>query len=289
MKIISISFLVISILSLFSCDSEDARTPLGITISAPDFDLVIEENPDPSTILGTLTASSSDNSTITFGNILDENSDPEDSKFESETPIGALDIDNITGELTIKDVTAFDYDVNTEINATVNAISGIVTEAVNITIFINPDRRTLIEIFNDNPDNTLDWDITETDISDWQGVTLTNNRVTALDLSRSGITTVTASISKLSALTILNLSNNELTTVPDSIGTFNVLEDLNLSNTGLTSLPESFSELESLNAFNISGNNIESVSDEICETFISFQPLEFIADTMVELACREEE
>lgn len=234
----SFSFISILVLisTLFSCDTEDARTPLGITISAPDFEETIEENPENGTILGTLEAFASDDSTIQYGNIIE--ADSEDSKFESETPIGALDIDNVTGELFIKDASLFNYDLNTEINATVNAISGQVTEAININIIlteildIDSDINALIDLYeanitkDENDEDVLpiltNWDITltditETEIANWEGVTITDNRVTGLNISGKNLIVIPESLSKLNALTSLDISSNNIESLPTAV------------------------------------------------------------------------
>lgn len=254
MKSIQLITLLSLALITFSCDSEESRLPLGITVSAPDFSIEINENPEAGTSLGMLTAIASDGSTIQFGNIVAE--DSENSKFESETPIGALDIDNNTGELTIKDASLFDFDLNTEINATVNATSGNVSEAIAINVFLtqilnfNSDLEVLIELHDSeiNSANTLDWDTDQTDIaevSDWPGVTITANRVTGLDLSGAAISEIPSSISKLSELINLDLSTNLLTT-----------------------LPESIIELENLASLNVSSNpGIAELSTTICDVF----------------------
>lgn len=260
MKSIQLITLLSLALIAFSCDSEESRSPLGITVSAPDFSIEIDENPEVGTSLGTLIAIASDSSTIQFGNIIAE--DSENSKFESETPIGALDIDNDTGELTIKDASLFDFDLNTEINATVNATSGNVSEAIAINVFLtqilnfNSDLEVLIELHDSeiNSANTLDWDTDQTDIdiaevSDWTGVTITANRVTGLDLSGAAISEIPSSISKLSELINLDLSSNLLTTLPESIIELENLASLNVSsNPGIAELPTTVCDVFNANS-----------------------------------------
>lgn len=276
MKFTTLTYISLLALTLFSCDSEDSRTPLGITISAPDFSITIEENPEADISLGTLTAIASDESTIQFGNIILD--DSEDSKFESETPIGALDIDNVTGELIIKDVSLFDFDLNTEINAVVNANSGNVSEAIAINIFLeeilnfDSDRDALIDIYESNIDNLdldkVDWDITQTEISDvitWSGVTFTDNRITSIDLSNTGLTELPTSISKFSELTTLNLSDNQLTELPESIGELEQLTDLNSNTNLLTQLPDSIGELPQLTDLNLNTNLLIELPESIID------------------------
>ena len=269
MKFIQLVPILALVFTTLSCDSEEARTPLGITVSAADFELTIEENPEQGALLGTLTAFASDDSTISFGNVVE--ADSEDSKFESETPIGALDIDNVTGDLTIKDPSLFDFELNTEINATVNAISGQIEEAINISIFINPDRRVLLDILEQNPLTTLDWDATETDISEWTGVTVANDRIVELSISGANLSVIPSSISNLSQINVLDLSNNSIETVPDSIGQLNNLVTLNLNSNQLNDLPESITEITKLTSLDISSNTtLTEISTTICEAFNSF-------------------
>ena len=287
MKFTPFTSILILAFTAFSCDTEDARTPLGITISAADFETTIEENPENGTVLGILEAFASDGSTIQFGKIIEE--DSEESKFESETPIGALDIDDVTGELSIKDGSLFDFSLNTEINATVNAISGQVKEAININIFINPDRAVLLDIRTDNPTATLGWtdEVLETDISNWPGVTVIDGRVTALDLSGKSLTVLPTSISKISKLTNLNLSSNQLSSLPDTIGDLGSLIDLNLSINQLANdIPESIANLGNLTNLDLSSNNITLLATSICDAFNDFEGDSFTKDP--EAICEEE-
>lgn len=240
MKSFQLISIFVVVLTAFSCDTEDARTPLGITISAPDVEYTIEESPAEGTLLGTLSATASDGSVIQFGNIVAE--DSEDSKFQSETPIGALDIDNETGELTIKDASLFDYDLNTEITATVNAISGSLEEAININIFltqildIDSDIDALVDLYEANTTTStndegivvgvppsLDWiiaegtEITESDLLAWEGVTVTNGRVTSLIISGKALTEIPSSLANLDQLTSLNISSNNIESLPTAV------------------------------------------------------------------------
>ena len=152
--------------------------------------------------------------------------------------------------------------------------SGNVSEAVAINVFLtqilnfDSDLEALIDIYNENTVTTddgveilpnLDWDITQTDVtevSNWTGVTITANRVTALDLSGAGLTTLPSSISKLSELISLDLNTNSLTT-----------------------LPESIIELENLVSLDISSNtSIDELPEIVCEAFDLDSNLTFIKD-----------
>lgn len=118
-------------LIVISCSKDDSPEPV-VTIS--DFTTTIDENSENGTSLGTLSAST-DKGNITFN-------------IASQTPSGAIAIDANTGEITIADETAFDYETNTEINAKINAVNGNVTKTANVTISIN-DINVVNELFKD--------------------------------------------------------------------------------------------------------------------------------------------
>ena len=230
MKVFKLISVLTIIVTFFSCENEDSRTPLGITVSASDFNTEIFDNPTNGTILGTLTAFASDDSQITF-------------EIVSETPEGALAIDNLTGEVSILDASFFNFEENPEINATVNASSGGVINDINISIFLNPNQSVLFDFVESNANPIFNWDL-NTDISTWTGVTFVNNNITNINLSNSGITTVPESISNLIEITNIDLSNNNIIT-----------------------LPETISELTNLTSLDISDNQIIELSSTICDTF----------------------
>ncbi|WKN43118.1 cadherin repeat domain-containing protein [Tunicatimonas pelagia] len=101
----------------------DVDESAQVTITASDFTASVAENPVSGASLGTVTASASDNSVLTYS-------------LSSESVIGALAIDASTGELTVADVAAFDYEVNQSLTATYEATSGTLTESASITITI---------------------------------------------------------------------------------------------------------------------------------------------------------
>lgn len=243
---------IIGCLTFIACDTEDARTPLGITITTSDVEIEVPENIETGTELTTVSAKASDDSNIIY-------------EIESETAEGAVVLDEETpGLLLVSDASLFAYTLNTEINVTVNAILEdftSVSEEILVTIFIEEvldlttDRDALLDIYNNNTSNTLDWDIESEDITTWTGVTVTDSRVTALDIANAGITTVPATIRRLSELQSLDLSNNSITTLTDNIA-----------------------QLENLEFLDISNNSIdEDLSIIICEAF-TFDGVNFIKD-----------
>ena len=104
--------------------NEPTTDPItSITITTNNFSDSIDENSANGTVLGSLTASASDNSTISY-------------MLDNQSVSGAMALSN-SGELTIADTAAFDYETNTQITANYTASSGSVNETGTITITIN--------------------------------------------------------------------------------------------------------------------------------------------------------
>lgn len=101
----------------------DADETAPVTVVADDFTGEIAENPQIDTSLGIVNASASDGGTIAYS-------------LTAQSVSGALAIDAITGELTVADSAAFDFEINTSLTATYTAISGSISEEGAIVITI---------------------------------------------------------------------------------------------------------------------------------------------------------
>ena len=102
------------------------------------------------------------------------------------------------------------------------------------------------------------WDDTNA-ISTWTGVTVTNNRVTGLDLSATGVAgPVAAAVGSLTALTELDLSDNALTgDIPATVGSLTSLTELDLSFNTLTGpVPTQLGSLSSLEVLDLVANDL---------------------------------
>ncbi|MFC1543114.1 leucine-rich repeat domain-containing protein [Candidatus Neomarinimicrobiota bacterium] len=111
-------------------------------------------------------------------------------------------------------------------------------------------------------DNT-NW-LTSATLADWHGVTVTDGRVTGLNLYDNGLTGVLpVSLGNLTNLTGLSLGNDALTgTIPSTIGNLNNLTDLSLAVTQLEgSVPTEISNLTSLNSLVLSVNQLVDLPD----------------------------
>ncbi|MEZ4796080.1 MAG: cadherin domain-containing protein [Flavobacteriaceae bacterium] len=114
----SIKLINLLIIALFlsSCNNDDNNTQI---ITLEDLQVTIDENPTNGQVVGTVQSDS--NSNLTYS-------------ITSQTPNGALSIDESTGELTVADATLFDYEINTEITAIVSAIEASNTALVTINL-----------------------------------------------------------------------------------------------------------------------------------------------------------
>ena len=77
---------------------------------------------------------------------------------------------------------------------------------------------------------SLNWD-TDTAMADWEGVTMSDGRVSGIWLKDEGLDgSVSAALGRLDMLTVLNLHSNSLSgTIPDLSGA-SMLEELYLAN-----------------------------------------------------------
>ncbi|WP_213155688.1 F-box protein [Neochlamydia sp. AcF65] len=87
--------------------------------------------------------------------------------------------------------------------------------------------------------------------------------ITALDLSKAGVTYLPSEIGQLSQLQLLSLSQNQLTALPAEIGQLSQLYDLFLNNNQLTSLPAELGQLSQLKNLQLDQNQLTSLPAEL--------------------------
>lgn len=137
----------------------------------------------------------------------------------------------------------------------------------------------------------LNWDLQEPDMSKWEGVTIKDDRVTALDfpagrftiydltsdigklselehlfLTSINLTEIPKEIGALKKLEYLNLAYNQIRVLPIEIGDLEVLESLYVFNNELSTLPIEIRELSNLNALGVNNNNITQIPVSLSET-----------------------
>ena len=102
-----------------------------------------------------------------------------------------------------------------------------------------------------------DWSVKKP-IHEWKGVTVENDRVKALDLSRRGLLygPIPKELSQLSNLKTLDLSHNSLSElIPKELSQLSNLKTLNLRDNDLSGpIPKELSQLSNLKTLDLSGN-----------------------------------
>ncbi|GAA4276579.1 hypothetical protein [Aquimarina mytili] len=119
-KVITLLILFLSIVSCSSSDDNAAAAGTGIIIDAKDFFTEINENPEKGLSLGTIEASVNQGE-LSFA-------------IDKQSPEGALELNESTGELQVINETLFDYELHPELTATANISSGGTTETIDITV-----------------------------------------------------------------------------------------------------------------------------------------------------------
>ena len=118
---IGLCLLIAATLFISSCANE--QEGIDIVLSATDLSIQVAENPTPGQVLGTIEASSNVTAPISFA-------------IASQSVAGAVNIDSQSGEVTVGDASAFDFETNPTINATVTVSSEgeSTTVTINITV-----------------------------------------------------------------------------------------------------------------------------------------------------------
>ncbi|QKQ73750.1 COR domain-containing protein [Nostoc sp. TCL240-02] len=88
------------------------------------------------------------------------------------------------------------------------------------------------------------------------------DKVTELDLSGKGLTTLPAEIGQLTDLQTLNLRSNQLSSLPPEFGQLTNLQTLNLDSNRLSSLPPEFGQLTNLQSLHLDLNQLSSLPSE---------------------------
>ena len=131
------NLLIIAVLlTTFGCSNDD-NSPQMLTLQ--DLQVTIDENPTNGAVLGTVQSNS--NVSLTFS-------------IESQTPAGALNINESTGALTVADATLFNYETNPTITANITVSSSGEMQTAIATINLNDidNIRTLLSTSQANYD-----------------------------------------------------------------------------------------------------------------------------------------
>ncbi len=146
MKKTSILLGIFAILLNLGCSKDDSPEVKDPVITISDFESSIEENPVENEILGTIEASTN-TGTLVYS-------------LTTQIPSGALKINSSTGQLSVADPSAFVFEVNPKITATVQAKVEDVTKSANITINVTEETLKVATAVIDKTSYTAPEDLT---------------------------------------------------------------------------------------------------------------------------------
>lgn len=219
-------------------ESNNANNILSLTFS-------ITDNPIPVTIVGEI---DEENKAITF-----------------ETPL-STDISSFLPNILTSEGSHFSpegrQDFNEPVVYTITAENG--SEKNYEVIWEISQRDILLTLYHENPENTLNWDLENPDITTWEGVTTdAEGNVIELSLGNKFINHIPKAIGRLTLLTTLNLSSNFISEIPAEIGKLANLTQFSMYGNGLTSLPSAIGQLIQLQTLGVSANALRSLPPEI--------------------------
>jgi Leucine-rich repeat (LRR) protein len=128
------------------------------------------------------------------------------------------------------------------------------------------DSLALVAVYNalDGANWSSAWNL-ESSMNNWSGLTISNDRVTQLNLYNRNLSgMIPSEIGNLSELTYLYMGYDAVTgSIPASIGDLKKLDQLNLRNLELTTIPEEIGRLTDLRYLYLFNNNISTLPDSI--------------------------
>lgn len=118
-----LNYSLLFVFTLFLSCGDTTEPKVEITVSLSNFTASIDENPEAGVSLGTVSGRTNEGS-LRYS-------------LSDQNPAGALAIDANSGEITVANVDAFDFETNQRITATVTASNGGVSENASVTITVN--------------------------------------------------------------------------------------------------------------------------------------------------------
>jgi len=200
-KILSITTLSI-ILLISSCSKDDSpviedpmtdpTTTTNPTITSSDFSTTINENPEANTVIGNIVA------TTTHGTL--------NYSITTQSPSGAIAINPISGEITVADATAFDFETNPTITATVNIAVNSTSKTSDVSITLNDidDLEYLLSISKASYTAASDGDWIEITETEYNNLTSELNEVNKVGMTDTSYDTASAINGSADGFTFVN-------------------------------------------------------------------------------------
>jgi len=162
-----------------------------------------------------------------------------------------------------------------------------ISYTVKVRVISSTPRDILLTFFEQNPDNTLGWNLESEDIASWDGVIMIDDKVVELDFTEKGLTFLPPEICDLfflkklvldtnmiteiptqiedlsNNLRTLHLARNQITVIPEEFFSLRKLVNLSIHTNQLTDIPSSIGSLTELRDLSISNNELEEVPEEL--------------------------
>lgn len=194
--------------------------------------------------------------------------DEENKTITATMPIDT-DLTGLLPEIQLSDLASINLtaaqNFTEPVEYTVTAEDGSTATYTAIVTAALSQRNILQIILDENPGNTLGWNIPNSgDLGILEGVTTNiNGDIIELEMNTKLLVALPSEIGFLTALEFFMARNNELTSIPPEIGQLTSLEILLLDINGITTLPQSIGNLSSLVELEISNNNLTAIPAEI--------------------------
>ncbi|NME68177.1 leucine-rich repeat domain-containing protein [Flammeovirga aprica] len=120
------------------------------------------------------------------------------------------------------------------------------------------DSTAVLQILYDNPQSTLNWQ-DDQPIHTWDGISINNFRVTAINIDNKNITNITNRIGELQFLDSLIISNNNIQELPNEIGANTNLIVFDAHNNNFNSLNPLVGNWNKIKYVNLMKNQIDSL------------------------------
>ncbi len=196
--------------------------------------------------------------------------DQENNMIEALVPSDA-DVSNLLPEIKISNAATIDktnaQNFTEPVLYTVSAEDGTTNS---YTVSVKPtsiQKIALKLILENNPENTLNWDLKNTidsELGNLDGVTIDGDGlITGLFLDSKNISELPPEIILLSSLELLKLDDNPITELPVEIGQLTALTEISLKETQLNAIPAEIGLLTNLNVLLIKGNPITTLPPQI--------------------------
>ncbi|WP_438422292.1 hypothetical protein [Aquimarina macrocephali] len=250
---------------------QDFTNPVTYTVSAEDgstnsFEVTLVSNSSAKQITSFVFLVADNTIVVDVTAIIDE----ENKTIKATVPMGTTVIDlsptiEISDKATINPIISQDF--TTPVVYTVTAEDGsevVYTVSVKVP---STQKDALQAILDDNPENTLDWDLAitpDSDLGSLNGVdTDVNGNITGLFIGFKNISELPSEIVLLSHLELFVLDGNPIIILPSEIGQLTTLIGISLKGNQLTSLPKEIGFLSNLESLQIIDNPLTTIPPEI--------------------------